>query len=115
MTPKGYNVLNNIRIDGVLMDLSETVTDELRLPENSKIYFEGDVADQQPGISDPKLSFHTGYQHNAPPSMHCNFAGDECWTIKSHPKIEKIDYNSGLKSGGQLLTIEGFGLDGSSV
>lgn len=50
-----------------------------------------------------------------PSTKHCNFAGDDCWTVRTHPKIESISSNTGLTTGGQILTINGKGLNGTDV
>jgi hypothetical protein len=47
--------------------------------------------------------------------MHCNFAGDDCWYIKTHPKIDTISAASGYMTGGQELTITGWGLRGTTL
>jgi hypothetical protein len=73
------------------------------------------VGDQQPGNHMPKLVFNTGLQTNEHGSTHCNFAGDDCWTIKTHPKIDQINFDQGMRSGGQMLKITGHGLDGSDI
>jgi len=48
-------------------------------------------------------------------AKHCNFAGDECWYVRTHPKIESVSAASGYTTGGQELTISGWGLKGTSL
>ena len=33
-------------------------------------------------------------------AKHCNFSGKECWTVRIHPKISKINASTGYLSGG---------------
>jgi hypothetical protein len=47
--------------------------------------------------------------------MTCNFAGDDCWKVRVHPKIDSISHNTGYTTGGQLLKIQGYGLNGTDV
>jgi len=42
-------------------------------------------------------------------SKHCNFAGDECWRVRTHPTIVDISSNTGWSSGLQTLTVYGYG------
>jgi len=74
------------------------------------------VNDQFPAQNtEPKVLFWGGYAINMPSSMHCSFEGEDCWRVKTHAKIENIDHNSGLTTGSQTLTINGFGLNGTDV
>jgi hypothetical protein len=58
---------------------------------------------------------YNGYAINAPTSSHCNFAGDDCWSVRTHPKIEGVSASSGFTSGGQDFIISGHGLNGTDV
>jgi hypothetical protein len=48
-------------------------------------------------------------------ARHCNFAGDDCWHVRVHPKIDAISASAGYLTGGQQLEISGHGLKGSSI
>lgn len=88
-----------------------TVSQETRLPGYSRGTIEAIVGNQVPAKnSEPKLMFYPGYAYNLPSSKSCNFVGDDCWTVRSHAKIESISDNSGFITGGQSLTIRGWGL-----
>lgn len=39
----------------------------------------------------------------------------ECWTIRTHPRIDSISKSQGYISGGQVLDITGVGLKGTDV
>jgi hypothetical protein len=58
---------------------------------------------------------YNGYALNTPTSTHCNFAGDDCWSVRTHPKIEGVSASSGFTTGGQEFTISGHGLRGTDV
>ena len=47
--------------------------------------------------------------------MHCNFAGDDCWYVKTHPKIDTVSATSGYMTGGQEMTITAWGLKGTTL
>jgi len=49
--------------------------------------------------------------YNLPTSQTCNFAGDDCWKVRTHAKIESLSAGQGYKNGGQTLTINGWGFD----
>lgn len=107
--------IHDIRIGNTLMDYSETVTQKTRIEGYREEPLKALVGDQAPGIHDPKILSKSGYQANTPLSLHCNFKGDECWRTKTHPMISAISKSGGLTSGGQLLEIEGHGLNGKNV
>ena len=48
-------------------------------------------------------------------SKHCNFEGTDCWYVKTHPKIDSISEADGYLTGGQALTINGWGLKGTTL
>jgi hypothetical protein len=62
---------------------------------------------------DPDISFMKyGKVNIKETARHCTFSGLECWTVRVHPKIDKISAASGYLLGGQTLKIEGWGLKG---
>jgi hypothetical protein len=58
---------------------------------------------------------YNGYALNTKTTEHCNFAGDDCWSIRTHPKIEGVSASSGFTTGGQNFTISGHGLNGTDI
>jgi hypothetical protein len=42
-------------------------------------------------------------------------AGTDCFTMRVHPRIDSISATSGYLSGGQVLTITGWGLEGTKA
>lgn len=41
--------------------------------------------------------------------MHCNFAGDECWRVRTHPTITGVNTNTGWNTGSQKVEVWGYG------
>ena len=71
--------------------------------------------DQHPGNSVPEIRFRVGNAYLRESAKHCNFAGDDCWYVKTHPKIDSISKTTGFNTGGQELTITGWGLKGATL
>ena len=40
--------------------------------------------------SDLTARFRSGDAYKRSTAKHCNYAGDDCWFIRTHPKIESI-------------------------
>ena len=59
----------------------------------------------------PRARFITGDSAIRDSARHCNFAGNDCWTVRTHAVIEEVSANSGNTAGGQQLTLKGWGLD----
>jgi hypothetical protein len=63
----------------------------------------------------PEVRYRVGNAFLRESSKHCNFKGDDCWHVKTHPKIDSISASAGYTTGGQTLTISGWGLKGTSL
>ena len=61
------------------------------------------------------MRFRVGNAFVRDSATHCNFAGDDCWIVRTHPKIDAISAPDGYVTGGQLIEIEGWGLKGQSI
>jgi hypothetical protein len=48
-------------------------------------------------------------------TTHCNFANDDCWTVRVHPRIKNVSYNTGYMTGSQELKISGVSLNGTNI
>ena len=72
-------------------------------------------ADQLPGNSPLEVRFRVGDAYKREAAKQCNFAGDDCWFTKTHPLIESVSAHSGFVSGGTTLTIDGYGLEGTTI
>lgn len=73
------------------------------------------AGDQHPGRHVPEVRFRVGNALLREQSKHCNFAGDDCWYVKTHPKVDTVSAVSGYTTGGQTLKIEGWGLKGDTL
>lgn len=72
------------------------------------------AGDQPIGNSVPEVRFRVGNAIIRDSAKHCNFEGDDCWYIKTHPKIKKISRDQSFLTGGKKLTITGWGLKGEN-
>jgi hypothetical protein len=71
--------------------------------------------DQHPGNHIPEIRFRVGNAYLRESAKHCNFTGNDCWYVKTHPKIDAISHTAGYNTGGQELTITGWGLKGATL
>ena len=60
------------------------------------------------------MRFRVGNAYLRESAKHCNFAGDDCWYVKTHPKIDSITAADGYITGGQEMSIKGWGLRGEN-
>lgn len=64
----------------------------------------------------PEVRFRVGNAYLKESAKHCKFADQsDCWFIKTHPKIESVSAASGFTTGGQTLSIKGWGLKGNTT
>jgi hypothetical protein len=103
-----------LKIGDTLTDWEGILDSGFRLPEWQTRPAHTVVGKNKPAKSvDPDISFTKyGKVRFKESSLHCNFAGTECWRVRVHPKIDKISAASGYTMGGQLLIVEGWGLKG---
>ena len=72
------------------------------------------AGDQKPGNQVPEVRFRVGNAYLRESAKHCNFSGDDCYYVKTHPKIDSISAPDGYITGGQTITIDGWGLKGAT-
>jgi hypothetical protein len=65
--------------------------------------------------SEARARFRVGDSYMRHSAKHCNWEGDECWHVRTHPVIDAISASEGYVTGGQELKISGFGLNGTDV
>lgn len=96
-----------------LIDLNTTPT----MAVNKLQSFPTRVGEMNPSKSaDPDINFSMfGRAFIRESARHCNFAGTDCWTVRVHPRIDKISASSGYVDGGQTLQISGSGLGGKDI
>ena len=47
-------------------------------------------------------------------ATHCNFANTDCWTVRVHPRIKTVSWNTGYTTGSQEIKITGVSLNGTT-
>ena len=114
MKPDGDPV-DFIKFSGTRNDFEELWDNTKRLQAYKVDVLASRSGDQPPGNSVPEVRFRVGNAFLRGSSKHCNFAGDDCWYIKTHPKIDSVSAASGFITGGQELTITGWGLKGNTM
>lgn len=104
--------MEELSIDGFLNNWEETIDVDKRLHSWRDDELRAVVGDQKPNrASKPRARFITGDSALRNTAEHCNFAGDDCWNVRTHAKIESISANQGNTNGGQELTIKGWGFE----
>jgi hypothetical protein len=75
------------------------------------------VGDQPPSnSSSANIKFATGLALTpATTNTHCTFDGSSCYQVKTVPKIDSISASAGYTSGGQPVTLTGFGFNGNAI
>lgn len=63
----------------------------------------------------PRILFYNGLAQMTRGMTHCNFAQDDCWTVRVHPRITTVSFNDGYTTGGQEIHITGVTLNGTNV
>jgi len=101
-TPDGRMPMEELSIDGYLNDWEETIEAEDRLDGYLIDRLSAVNTDQKPNRqSVPRARFITGDSYIRDSARHCNFAGDDCWNVRSHAVVEEVSANEGSVEGGQ--------------
>jgi len=62
------------------------------------------------------MLWETGYAiHDEISMKQCNYDASECYTAKSVPAIYSIDQKEGFVTGGQVITVKGFGFGSGTI
>ena len=110
-----YDPVDFIKFSGTRCDAEGLYDYETRLTAYEVGHLKTRAGDQHPGKQDPEVRFRVGNAYKRETAKHCNFAGDDCWYVKTHPKIDSISAEDGYVTGGQTLTLDGWGLKGASI
>jgi hypothetical protein len=101
VTPVGRMPFEELSIDGNLNNWEDTIDESKRLSSWRKGNLRAIVGDQKPSKSSvPRARFITGDSFIRNTARHCNFAGDDCWNVRTHAKIDSISANQGNTNGG---------------
>jgi hypothetical protein len=65
--------------------------------------------------TNPKILFTNGLAQIVRSATHCNYAGDDCWVVRVHPRIKTVSHTYGYSTGGQVIRIEGVQLNGTNI
>jgi hypothetical protein len=104
-----------VKFGGTRNDFEDLFDNTKRLKGYEVDHLPSRVGDQLPGNHVPEVRFRVGNAFLKDTAKHCNFAGDDCWYVKSHPKIDSVSAAEGYQAGGQELTIAGWGLRGETL
>jgi len=94
-----------LKIGGYHADVEGLVDSGTRLSDwqiksiNTRVGNEETSKDAKPEANFTK--FGKTFLRNS--ARHCNFAGDDCWNVRVHPKIDEISASAGYLAGGQQL------------
>ena len=110
-----YDPVVFIKFSGTRTDSEGLIDYETRLSDYTVGSLKTRAGDQHVGSSVPEVRFRVGNAYLRDSAYHCNFAGDDCWYVKTHPKIDSISQADGYITGGQTLTITGWGLKGTTL
>ena len=109
--------VEKLMLGDFLTDLSMIEKDHLQYWHYDVTPFTVTVGEDQPPAANvvPRAKFRVGDSVlREGTAKHCNFAGDDCWYVRVHPRIDAIDKTFGLTTGGQEIIITGWGLEGES-
>lgn len=86
--------MEELSFDNVLNIWEETIDADTKLDKWRVDNLRAIVGDQKPNRqSVPRARFITGDSEIRKSAQHCNFAGDDCWTVRTHAKIDSISAN----------------------
>lgn len=100
-----------------LLNTTDTVESTDRLNSWDHDTIKAYVTDGAPeDDAEPRVLFQNGLAMVMDSArQHCSFDGQDCWTVRVHPKISEISQSEGYLTGGQELTIKGWGFNGTEV
>jgi hypothetical protein len=77
----------------------------------------GIVGDQKISNNlDVRMTWETGFAiHDEISMQNCDYAGTTCYTAKTVPAIFSIDQKKGYLTGGQVITVKGFGFGEGTI
>jgi hypothetical protein len=93
--------VNKMKIGKHNLDYETSITNETRMPAWTPWFLKAKVTDQAASKSDePLVTFKVGNAQNAGTTKTCNFKGDDCYSVRTHARIDKISKSAGKISGG---------------
>lgn len=110
-----YDPVTHIKLSGVRTDYEGYIDYQTRLSSYTVGALKTRSGNQHIGNQVPEVRFRVGDAYLRESAKHCNFAGTDCWYVKTHPMISKVSAADGYTTGGQTLTIDGWGLKGDAL
>jgi len=92
--PSGEPPYRSIHMGQYLMLTHDIIADTDRLngfSNNQQYAIMGEGASMN--STDPRVMFYNGLAQVLRSATHCNFAGDDCWVVRVHPRIKTVNYN----------------------
>ena len=107
----------NAKVGGSLLDFEFNVDDATTYSSYYRNYARGKVGELPIGESyDIKMQWETGQAYVLrQESTHCSYDNQTCYQARAVPVIHETSSNTGYTSGGQNLTISGFGFDKGDI
>jgi len=108
--------IQSIKIDGTNVDWEGLMDNSYRTPDWTVDDYPAYIGDQK-ASKDSKVvvKMRGGNAMNLGTSTHCTWDSTECWTLRTHPKIDSISADTGYTTGGQEMTLTGTGLSGTTA
>lgn len=94
VTPSGRFPFEELSIDGTLNNWEDLIEVGHRLNHISVNRLSAISGDQRPNKSSiPRARFITGDSLIRNTAKHCNFAGDDCWNVRTHARVDSVSAN----------------------
>jgi len=106
----------NTKVGGSLLDFEEFVTHETTYSSYTQNRARGQVGELPIGNHDVSMMWETGKAWVVDAmATHCSVDGTDCYQAKSVPVIFDMSANTGYKTGGMNLTVNGFGFESGEI
>lgn len=107
----------SMRNDGVLVDFTSTISASTSFGNWRDYGIRGRITEEQPlGKGELTFLWETGVAAKRNNTMkRCNYAGDDCYEVKTVPVIYNLSSNVGFVSGGLNLTVYGNGFGDGKI
>jgi len=101
VTPTDETPYRSMHLGQYLLDTEDVNLDSDRLSDwsdNLQYAIMTDGASMN--TTEPRILFYNGLAQVMKTATHCNFAGDDCWTVRVHPRVKTVSFNEGFTTGG---------------
>jgi len=107
----------NTKVGGSLLDFEDNVSHETTYSSYYRNFARGQVGELPVGESyGISMQWETGQAHIlGQESTHCSYDNQTCYQARSVPVIFETSSNTGYITGGQNLTVTGYGFDKGDI